>query len=79
MENNLISMAREVEKLRVEVLNAEKRAQGIFFDLLFYPLLPIKDCHATGTGSVGVGVCWCAINTTQQAGVLWHTSVYMSA
>nr|CAD1836379.1 unnamed protein product [Ananas comosus var. bracteatus] len=28
MENNLISMAREVEKLRVEVLNAEKRAQG---------------------------------------------------
>jgi len=39
METNLISMAREVEKLRAEVANAEKRAraaaaagnQGIYF------------------------------------------------
>lgn len=31
MEMNLISMAREVEKLRAEVLNAEKRARGMFF------------------------------------------------
>lgn len=30
MERNLISMAREVEKLRAEVLNAEKRARGMF-------------------------------------------------
>ncbi|XP_062078531.1 protein FLX-like 4 [Humulus lupulus] len=28
MENNLISMAREVEKLRIQVSNAEKRAQA---------------------------------------------------
>lgn len=33
MEKNLIAMAREVEKLRVEVLNAENRAQGNLFSL----------------------------------------------
>ena len=30
MERNLISLAREVEKLRAEVLNAEKKARGMF-------------------------------------------------
>ena len=30
MEKNLVVMAREVEKLRAEVLNAEKRAHGNF-------------------------------------------------
>ena len=30
MEKNLFGMAREVEKLRAEVLNAEKRALGNF-------------------------------------------------
>lgn len=31
MEQNLIGMVREVEKLRAEVSNAEKRARGNFF------------------------------------------------
>lgn len=31
MEKNLVGMAREVEKLRAEVLNAEKRAHGKYF------------------------------------------------
>ena len=30
MEKNLIGMAREVEKLRAEVLSAEKRVHGNF-------------------------------------------------
>lgn len=33
MEKNLIAMAREVEKLHVEGLNAENRAQGNLFSL----------------------------------------------
>lgn len=48
MENNLISMAREVEKLRAEVANAEKRARataavgnqgGCHFVLLLFSIL----------------------------------------
>ena len=30
MEKNLVALAREMEKLRAEVLNAEKRAHGKF-------------------------------------------------
>lgn len=38
MEKDLVEMAREVERLRTEVLDAEKRANGISFFCLFLSL-----------------------------------------
>lgn len=38
MEKNLMSMAKEVEKLRADIANAEKRIQqGIPLIFLFFP------------------------------------------
>jgi hypothetical protein len=31
MEKNLVSMAREVEKLRAELTNSDKKYRGIFY------------------------------------------------
>ena len=39
MEKNLFGMAREVEKLRAEVLNAEKRALGNNFSSCIHHIL----------------------------------------
>ena len=35
MEKNLISLAREIEKLRADVMNAEKGERGKSFSLFF--------------------------------------------
>lgn len=35
MEMNLMTMTKEADKLRADVANAEKRAQGILIPLLF--------------------------------------------
>lgn len=42
MEKNLVSVAREVEKLRAEQLNAERRARGLGKTSIFSFVLHMK-------------------------------------
>ncbi|XP_068652453.1 protein FLX-like 4 [Aristolochia californica] len=53
MERNLISMAREVEKLRAEVLNAEKRAHAIQYGSTYGSPDPARSHATTGGGPGG--------------------------
>lgn len=68
-EKNLIGMAREVEYLRAEIQNVEKRIQGNFLASvclmscdLIYPCIPIFDAlhlHSTKFSTKCVWYCCC--------------------